>query len=396
MDDFIERTLASLVATPSVNPMGRPVEGPEYYEYRVTDYLEGLFRELGVAWQRQPVAPRRDNIYARIEGRGESGAKHLLLFEAHQDTVPVEGMTIPPWQPEVKQGRLFGRGACDVKGGMTAMLAAFHRLALGNPSSCPTLVLACTVNEEHGYTGALAMCEAWRDKDFILPRPPDAAIVAEPTDLSIVVAHKGAVRWRCHALGTAAHSSSPDQGENAVYRMARILLALEDYQRRLASQQSRHPLCGEGTLSVGTITGGLSVNTVPDRCTIEIDRRFLPGETPEQAREDVLKYLESREEIDFPMEHDAPFLVGHGLADALNGDLAGLLARVAESTPARGQRVGVPYGTDAAVISRAGIPAVVFGPGSIAQAHTADEWIELEEVRRASEILYEFALRYGA
>ena len=160
----LTRTLSELVAIPSVNPMGKPVSGPEYFEYKVTDYLENLFRSLGLPCQRQRVDVKRENIVARLDGATpatEGGP--LVLLEAHQDTVPVDGMTIEPWTPEVREGRLYGRGSCDIKGGMTAMLGALARLAVERPAGMPTIVMACTVNEEHGYSGATALTHirAW-------------------------------------------------------------------------------------------------------------------------------------------------------------------------------------------------------------------------------------------
>src|SRR5690606_17238485 len=141
--------------------------------------------------------PARENIIARLDGSPsvEAGGA-VVLFEAHQDTVPVDGMTIEPWKPEVREGRMYGRGSCDIKGGMTAMLGALARLAKERPANMPTIIMACTVNEEHGYTGALKLKELWANgSDSLVPRKPDAAIVAEPTGLDVVVAHKGALRW---------------------------------------------------------------------------------------------------------------------------------------------------------------------------------------------------------
>ena len=140
------QTLAELISIPSVNPMGRDVDGPEYREHAVTDHLERLFTRLDIPWHRQHVEPKRENILARVDGdsRREEDAG-LILFEAHQDTVPVDRMTIDPWEPAVRDGRIYGRGSCDIKGGMTAMLGAFVRLAEERPSGMPTLVMACTV-----------------------------------------------------------------------------------------------------------------------------------------------------------------------------------------------------------------------------------------------------------
>jgi acetylornithine deacetylase len=387
----LSATLRDLVAMPSVNPMGRAVSGPEYFEYRLTDYLEQLFVRFNIKSWRQPVAPKRDNIIARIEGSPslEQGGA-LLLFEVHQDTVPVDGMTIPPFDPQVRDGRLYGRGACDIKGGMTAMLAAIVRLTEELPTPRPTVVLVCTVNEEHGFTGASALTTLWSNPSSpIIPRRPDVAIVAEPTNLNVVVAHKGMVRWRCHTLGRAAHSSQPEQGENAIFWMAQVLTALERYQQNVVGRLAQHPLCRRPTLSVGTISGGLSVNTVPDRCTIEIDRRLVPGEQPQQARQHVIDYLVAETSLGEKIQHDPPFMQGTGLNDAHNHTVAEKLATAIRSTTGRTPKLqGVSFGTDAFCYDAAGVPSVVFGPGSIDQAHTADEWVPLAEVEQAAEVLY--------
>lgn len=391
MLDLVQ-TLSDLVAIPSVNPMGRALDGPEFYEERVTDHLQRLFERLGLPWQRQPVEPRRENIIARLDGDvppGDGG--QVILLEAHQDTVPVDGMTIEPWKPQVRDGRLYGRGACDIKGGMTAMLGAVARLAEERPAGRPTVIMACTVNEEYGYSGASELHKLWAPgAKSVVPRRPDAAIVAEPTDLQVVVAHKGAVRWRCRTHGRAAHSSQPERGDNAVYKMARVLAALETFAAQVGEAVPVHRLCGRATLSVGTIQGGLSVNTVPDVCTIEIDRRLLPGEDAMDAYHSVVEYVRGRLGNDPAVEHEPPYLRGTTLADHDNGPLADRLAGVVRRVLGRGEKIGVSYGTNASRIAPTGVPTVVFGPGSIDQAHTADEWLSLDELAKASDVLYEF------
>ncbi len=390
----LTQTLIELVSLPSVNPMGKAVDGPEYFEYRVTEYLESLFHSLELPFERQTVAPKRDNIIARLDGEVPvSAGGPLVLFEAHQDTVPVDGMTIEPWTPAVRDGRLYGRGACDIKGGMTAMLGALARLARERPPGMPTLVMACTVNEEHGYTGATALTQRWEQGGSILSRRPDVAVVAEPTELQVVVAHKGVVRWRTITHGRAGHSSQPQLADNAIYRMAPVLAALKRYQHDVAPTLTRHPRCGTPTLSVGTINGGLSVNTVPDRCTIEIDRRLIPGEVPLEARQHVIDYLAAALGSSEGIEHEPPFLTGPGLPDENNGPLADAMLAAAREAGIESQQMGVPYGTDAAQFAAAGVPSIVFGPGSIDQAHTADEWLPLEQLAAASEALYHFARR---
>jgi len=388
----IVETLSQLVAIPSVNPMGRAGPGPEYGEARLTSYLESLFRCLGLRHQRQAVDPGRENIVARLDGSDppEAGGG-LILLSAHQDTVPATGMTIPPFTPRVDGGRLYGRGACDVKGGMAAMLAALARLQQERPPRLPTVVLACTVNEECGFTGADALPKLWSGCcGAIIPRPPDAAVVAEPTALAVVVAHKGLVRWRCHTRGRAAHSAYPETGDNAVYKMAPVLRALERYQKEIVGTLASHPRCGPATVSVGTISGGVSVNTVPDRCTIEIDRRLAPQEDPHQARQHLIDYVEQEVRLGPQLEHDPPFMRGLPLSDEANAALSDRLAAVAREVAGEGRKIGVPYATDAASLAAAGVPAVVFGPGAIEQAHTADEWIALDAVEKAAEVYYRF------
>ncbi len=386
------QTLADLVATPSVNPMGRPVSGPEFYEHRVTNYLQALFTRLGLPWQRQTVAPQRDNIVARLDGakRPEDGGK-VILFEAHQDTVPIDGMIIDPFKPEVRDGRMYGRGSCDIKGGMVAMLGAIARLAQDRPANMPTILMACTINEECGFTGATALTEFWGQPGSIFPRQPELAVVAEPTSLNVVVAHKGTVRWRVQTHGKASHSSMPHLGDNAVYKMARVLGAFESYARDETPKFARHALCGGVTLSVGLISGGISVNTVPDLCTIEIDRRVLPGESGPDAYQHAIAYVNRVANVSPPLTHETPFIMGPALSDSHNGPLAQRLVSAARQRIARGETIGVPYGTDAGAFSQAGVPCVVFGPGSIDQAHTVDEWLPLSELQQASDILYDFA-----
>lgn len=396
--DAVE-TLSSLVAIPSVNPMGRALKGPEFLEHGVTEYLDRLFDRLGLPHERQTVhpaeagRPARENIFARLDGElpPEQGGE-LLLLEAHQDTVPVDGMTIEPFTPNVKNGRLYGRGSCDIKGGMTAMLAALARLIDEPPAGRPTIIMACTVNEEHGFTGATALAEMWNGtRRSIFPRKPDWSVVAEPTGLQVVTAHKGTLRWRCRTHGRACHSSQPHLGDNAVYKMGKVLAAFDAFNRQECPKIPRHRLCGQATLSVGTIAGGLSVNTVPDECVIEIDRRLLPGESDEAAYRAIVDFVAGFPGVDFPVDHDPPFMRGATLSDGPNLPLADRLQAVAREVVGPCEQVGVPYGTDASKIANHGVPAVVFGPGSIDQAHTCDEWLPLDELAKAIEVLTRFA-----
>jgi acetylornithine deacetylase len=374
------RLLRDLVALPSVNPMGRPLQGPEIYEHRVTAYLETFFRDLGVPFERQAVAPQRDNIVARCD---MPGARRTLLLEVHQDTVPTDHMTIDPFGAVIENGRLYGRGACDVKGGMAAMLAAFGRLVRARPAGAANVVLACTVDEEHTFLGVQELVKRGLRADM--------AVVAEPTQLQIINAHKGVVRWHLASTGRSCHSSAPEQGVNAIYRMARLLAAIERFAEALR-QSPGDPLLGPPTLSVGRIEGGTSVNTVPDRCLLEIDRRLLPGEDPVAALNELATYLHQEAAWDdFPWQCSEPWLSMPALDREGSADLVTGLGAAIDAVAGAHRVNVVPYGTDASTIARVGIPAVVFGPGDIACAHTRDEWVPLDEVEQASEILYRLA-----
>jgi acetylornithine deacetylase len=372
------RLLRDLVRLPSVNPMGRAVPEAVALEYRVTAYLEEFFRGLGVRCERQPVAPGRENILAFYEA---PGAPRTLMLEAHQDTVPTDHMSIDPFGARVERGKLYGRGACDIKGGLAAMLTAFARVVREKPAGAPNVIMACSVDEEFTFLGVQRMAQAGRKVD--------GAVVAEPTKLDVVTAHKGAVRWHLHTTGRSCHSSSPEQGVNAIYRMGKILSAIEHYADELRQSRS-DPVLGPPTMSVGLIAGGTSVNTVPDRCRIEIDRRLLPGEDPLKTPEDLRAYLAQQPGIDFPFQSDAPWLVKTALGPAGSEALAARLGRAIDAVRGGHRVLGVPYGTDASTLADAGIPAVVFGPGDIAQAHTHDEWVDLAEVEGAVDILFRF------
>lgn len=377
MNPSISELLRDLVSLPSVNPMGQDVRGEIYLESRVTAYLENYFQKLGVSPVRQHVAPDRENIVARFDS---PGATRTILWEVHQDTVPVVGMTVDPFAAEIRDGKLYGRGSCDVKGGMVAMLAAFTRLVREKPAGAANVILACTVDEEHTFLGVQKLANEGLKADF--------AIVAEPTLLQIVDAHKGVARWKLRTEGRACHSSRPDQGENAIYNMGRVLVAIDQYATELMAGPP-HPRLGPPTLSVGRIEGGVSVNTVPDSCVIEIDRRLVPGESGQSAREHFIKRL--KELTTAPFVCDPLWMTCPALDSANSDNVRQSLGRAIDSVVGKHEVIAVPFGTDASTVAEAGIPAVVFGPGDIRQAHTKDEWIELSQIERAAEILYQLA-----
>jgi acetylornithine deacetylase len=291
-------------------------------------------------------------------------------------------MVIDPFGAKIDNGRLYGRGACDVKGGMAAMLGAFARIAREKPKGAANIIMACTVDEEYGGLGVRELVRRGLRADM--------AVVAEPTRLEIVNAHKGAVRWYLTAQGRSCHSSAPELGINAIYRMAGLLVAIEQYAEWLRTSPP-DPLLGPPTLSVGRIEGGISVNTVPDSCRIEIDRRLVPGEDAATAREQFTTYLR-KGTTGVAFECSQPWISMPALSPEGSAELVARLGEAIDAVVGSHRVTAVPYGTDASTIALAGIPAVVFGPGDVARAHTADEWVSLDEVEQATEILYRLAL----
>ena len=336
----------------------------------------------------------RENIIAQFAGQpslAEGG--QLVMLEVHQDTVPIDGMTIDPFGGQIEGGRLTGRGACDIKGGMACLLSAAHQL-MSHDGQRPTVVIACAINEEFGFCGAKHLAELLSSGgDEIVPRLPDAIIVTEPTDLNVVSCHKGMIRWVCETIGQAAHSSNPANGQNAIYRMAPVITSLAQFANELQDSSS-NTMTGKPTLSVGTIQGGISVNTVPDHCRIEIDRRLLPEEDPLEARARIVA-ASGANACDYILHHHVS-IQSPGLTNQNNEALSQALVEVASNHSPNRKVIGVPYGTDAAFLANCGAPTVVFGPGSIDQAHTKDEWVELQQLELATAVLRDFLISLSA
>ena len=376
--------LGRLVACPSVNPTGLDDwVGGQYGEGAMADLLDSIVRPWGAQTRKVEFAPGRFNFIARFEGRD---AGRSLMLESHADTVAVEGMTVDPFKPAIRDGRLYGRGACDTKGSMAAMLLAIRKVLDEAGQPPVTLLLVATGDEELGAGGAHNLVAEGLCVD--------AAVAGEPTDLKIVYAHKGVCRFNIITEGRAAHSSEPARGVNAIVHMSRIVQLIHgELAAELTHQQ--HPVLGSPTISVGTIRGGSQVNVVPDRCEIRVDRRMLPGETREQILADLQGRLESLKKAAPEMTYSLQQLQRYPpLQEARDGAVAGRLAEACRRVLGGAEFAGVAYATNAGVFREAGVPSVVFGPGSISQAHTADEYIELDSLLNAAGVYAELIRLY--
>jgi len=366
-----EKLLAELIALPSVNPAFLPVRHPHAGEKKVADFLASVAARAGLEVDFQKVLPGRANFLARLRPAG--AVRQTILLAPHLDTVVADSTQ---FIPQRKNGRLYGRGACDTKGSVAAMLTALCELA-GSPRrpQATEIVFAGLIDEENAQEGSRALVAGGFRADL--------AIVGEPTRLEVVTAHKGSLWLEIATQGRAAHGATPHLGRNAVHAMAKIVDWLEtDYAAQLARR--RHPLLGTASVNVGKISGGTQPNIVPDQCVIAVDRRLLPGETPAGVRREITELLRAK---GWPARLSTAKLAP---AVALETDPTRPLVHQFLQSLGQRKTVGVDYFCDAAVLAAGGIPSVVFGPGNIAQAHTADEWISLAELEHGKNRLLRF------
>lgn len=379
----IAGVLQELVAIPSVNPaFGGSGEAA------VADYVKRYFTELEIPYLEQQVEPGRCNIIGMLEGAVPGPA---LLLEAHMDTVQTAGMTIPPFAGTVRDGRLYGRGACDTKGSLAAMLVALGTLKRSGCALPAAVHLAAVVDEEYRYTGVSALASAISAGELEYA----GAIVGEPTGLDQVIAHKGCVRFHITAHGKPGHSSEPARGINAIEQMLEAVRCLKE-EIEPGYELLRHPLLGPPTHCISEITGGLAPNTIPGSCRITLDRRTLPGEEPLAVwtwfRQ---RFRQLEQEVPgLSLTVEEPFIIDYALDTAAGHPLPQQLGTAVAGYAGERRQLGAAYGTDASKLARAGVPAVVFGPGNIAQAHTDDEWVDLQEVEAAAAALVDLIVHY--
>jgi acetylornithine deacetylase/succinyl-diaminopimelate desuccinylase-like protein len=352
--------LQDLVAIPSVNPQGNP--GTEFTgEQNLADYVGDFLRTLGAEVTLQHVEIGRPNVVAHFSP--DKPALAHLAFAPHLDTVSVAGMTISPFDPAIRDGKLFGRGSSDTKGPMAAALWALHDWAKSpaRKNSRVRWTFLALMGEEAGNDGAHALA----NKGF----SSDLTLVLEPTQLGVVSAHKGALWLEVDTTGVACHGATPEKGRSAIYAMRRVLEIIEDKIIPGLAHRA-HPKLGPVTLNVGTISGGSKINIVPDKCHIELDCRVVPGIEPEAFRH----------EIESKLHAVVPGVTVHlqRFSKPLDTDESlPWVKRLGEVAPGF---TTAPWFSDASVLSSPHCPAICIGPGSIAQAHTKDEFILLGDL----------------
>lgn len=359
---------AKLVSIPSVNPMGKPLHGERYAEKNIALYIQQFLHNLGISSELFGEDKNRPNLVAYLH----AGQPNTVMLEAHMDTVSEENMVIDPFDPLVKNGALYGRGSCDTKASLATYLHAIQTIILNKIPLQHNVVLAFVKDEEYRFTGAQELMAKGVRADF--------AIIGEPTQCNLIYAHKGLCRFFLHTHGVSCHSSMPWNGSNAILKMGAVLDGISQYATSL--QQHVHPSLGHATVNVGRIVGGQTVNTVPALCSLELDNRLLPGMDFETIKSGLTAHLKAAE-----FTIDAPYLLAMGVDNPPDAPHCKALIHACESTGFHPQLQTAHYATDAAVYQHAGIPCVVFGPGAIEQAHTADEHIAVQQIDQAAGII---------
>jgi len=370
--EWMFQVLREMILIRSENPFDDPpAEG--YREKEMADYLAGHLSALGLDVETREVQPGRPNVFGRL--RGKQGRSALMLA-GYMDTARTTGYP-EAYDVKVADGRMYGRGACDMKAALAAYLAVVRALRDAGTRLDGDLIVCGIVDEEYQMLGSKAIGQAGR--------MADQGIIGEPTHLAVCPANKGRVSTKIVTRGRAAHSSVPEKGINAIDKMAQVIQAFSDYNGELLGR-TPHPLCGHGRFTPGVIRGGVQVNMVPDLCELEVDRRTLPGE----SRESVYAELHARirraaeGDPDFVYEITAPtWLIAPNDISPAEPVVAALRAA---HQGIFGRDPGVEAfvaGSDAPYM---GFPTVICGPGGIAQAHTTCEFVDLGEVADAARL----------
>jgi acetylornithine deacetylase len=374
MSDATINLLRDLIAIDSINPSLMPgAKGEE----QIGQAIAAKLRAAGMDIEVQPVSPGRSNVIGLLEGKREGRS---LMLCGHMDTVGVAGMDAP-FDPVVSNGRIYGRGSQDMKGGLAAMIGAAMHLASNGGLPAGRLIVAAVIDEEYGSAGAEALVTKWT---------ADAAVIGEPTDLKIAVGHKGFEWVQITTEGIAAHGSRPLDGRDAIMRMGRVLSRLETLDRELQACQP-HLIQGTGSLHASLISGGRELSTYPDECTLQIERRTISTDPRQCALAEVENILRDLRLEDPEFKASAKFLFGRPpYLTPPNHDLPRMIESAVAGKGLKPERGGMSFWTDAAVLGEAGIPSVIFGPRG-AGLHSISEYVLAEDVLTCRDALIELA-----
>ncbi|MGC0251843.1 M20/M25/M40 family metallo-hydrolase [Pseudactinotalea sp. Z1748] len=365
-----EQILAELISIPSVNPRHTAADGGET---RIAEHLARWAQGHGWPGRLDEALPGRSNGVVTIPGE----LPGTIVLQTHSDTVEVQGMTVEPFRMERAAGRVTGRGVCDAKGQLAMFMAALERVA-DDDQPHHTIVLAACVDEEERFRGVLDLCTRLDPEEVL------GAIVGEPTELALVTSHKGVLRGRILIDGPGGHSSMPDGVVNPITVAAEVIAYVAG-EMDVRLRELTDPQVGAASLTLTMIDGGDAINIIPRQVALSYDRRTLPGEDPHAVWTKLQRDLEGRFN---GVRVEEPALADPGLPHS-EAPLVHTFQDVLSRHDLPAAAVGVPYGSDASKIARLGIPAMVFGAGSIKQAHTPDEYLDLDQLHRGVEVLHD-------
>ncbi len=369
--DTIE-LLREFVAIDSVNPS----LGPEHSgEGEIAQAVGNALGKMGLDIEFQEAAPGRPNVIGVLDS-GRKGP--VMMFCGHSDTVGVAGME-RPFDPVYRDGKVWGRGSQDMKGGLVAMMAAAGEIAEKGGLVAGRLLVTAVIDEEYSSIGARALVKEWT---------ADAAVVGEPTDMTVAVGHKGFEWVEIDVEGRAAHGSRPVDGLDAILRMGRVLGRLERLDRALQARPP-HPLMGTASLHASTIQGGREWSTYPDSCRLRMERRTIAGESPEVSLAEVESILRELRAEDPNFRAVARYVFGQPPYETpADHPIARNLEEAVVRTGGKTTRSSMSFWTDAGVLGEAGIPSVIFGPTGKG-LHSVAEYVVAEEVRACQAALVE-------
>jgi len=370
---FLVRILSSLVQTNSVNP------GTS--EQAMVDVITAWLEPTSAELTSVEFSAGRPSLAAVIHGTGEGPT---LVLNGHTDTVPIDDRTLwtsDPFGAEVRDGFLYGRGACDMKAGLAIEIAVAHHLTKVMAGQLPgSLVLHFAAGEERGEPGTLSLLEAGFVGDY--------GITLEPTELRVAVATRGVARYAIQILGKSGHSSRPDSGRNPIWPLRHVLGVLEEYDKEVRTHE--HSLLPSASCTPTMIRAGISENTLPDKCEIWLDRRLLPGETSDGEEGVLLDRLEQLKLTDsgFACDLSSVFSAEPAEIDSSSAFVRRILQTSSDVRGTEAEIWGAPYGSDVRnLVNDAHIEAVTFGPGSIERCHCADECVSIQQMVDAATII---------
>lgn len=381
-DLVIDRTWAieltrELLSINSVNPSlvtGAPGEA------EIAAYLADLFAELGLEVHVQEAAEGRPNVIGILRGQG--GGRSLIL-NGHTDTVDVQGMEVRPFEPRLDGGRIYGRGSYDMKGGLAAAIAAVKAIIEAGVTLLGDVILVAVADEEYASIGIEKVLTVGAG----LAPAPDAGIICEPTNLDIVVAHKGFSWIEIETIGRAAHGSRFEEGVDAIAHMGRVLAELERLQTEVYPHRT-HPLLGQASIHASLIEGGIGLSTYPDSCKLQVERRNLPGEGEEDVVAEMQALGQRLADADPQFEFRSRVFLTRGATEIPTDEpIVQVLTAASRRVLGRDPKyTGMAGWVEMSLMTQAGIPSVLYGPAG-AGAHAAVEWVEAESIVRCASVL---------